>query len=146
AQDALLVAGGPQALEPLQEGLAGLAFPVNGGEVLAERRPGGPDADPVEPVFLEFCEVLPDGLVLGAERPVVADAEQEGWLVVDGETRAVGAQARNGFCLAPGKASRGEGAYGEAGGEQGDGEAGCASHGGASAGLRGRRPGAACAP
>jgi hypothetical protein len=119
--DALLVAGGHQALEPLQGRLAGLAFPVHRRDVLAERRSGRPDADPVEAVLLEVREVTPDGLVGGAERPVVADTGQEGRPVVDGEARPVGAQARNGLCPAPGQTSCGEGADGEAGSEQGGG-------------------------
>src|SRR5262249_46331435 len=107
--DALLVAGGHQALEPLQGRLAGLALPIHRRDVLPERRPGGPDADPVEAVLLEVRDVAADGLVRGAERPVVTDAEQEGWAAVDGEARAVRAQARNGLRPSPGQASRGEG-------------------------------------
>jgi hypothetical protein len=59
-------------------------------------------------VLLEVREVAPDRLVRGAKGSVVADTEQERPYAVDGEVRAVGAQAGDGLYPAPGLTSRGE--------------------------------------
>ena len=63
------IALGHQRPQPSQEGLAGSSLGVHRRDIVIERGPGRPDAQPVEPVALQVVEVSADELLRAPRAP-----------------------------------------------------------------------------